>query len=105
MLRCNRCHTKLIFKEKIDPMAAKRIEREYNVKVEEKEVHRGYVIWGYQYHNGKEWKYMALIVCPNCHKLNYVGVSKILQLLMKPFEGLIVRKTLSKLRCSLKAEV
>ena len=58
---------------------------------------RGIVVYEYiYYHNGKDRR-VSLIICPNCHKLNYVGVPKIMQLLTKPFEGLIVRKTLSKL--------
>jgi len=91
MLRCSHCHTPLIYTKSTQPELAKFIERKFGLKVEETTVTKGIVVDATT-ENGKLTG--AIIICPNCKHVNYVGYSKIFQLILKPFEKLIVKKAL-----------
>ena len=88
---CYRCNTPLIYTKKTEPEIAKFIEKKFGLKVEETTVTRGIVVDATT-ENGKLID--AIIICPNCKHVNYIGYSRIFQLLLKPFEKLIVKKAL-----------
>jgi len=73
MLHCNHCHTKLIYRKKTNPKTAEFIRQKYGVEAEKTKVIRGIVVYGY---TDSETR-IEVLICPNCRKLNYLGVPKI----------------------------
>jgi len=91
MIRCNYCYTPLIYTKKTESETSKFIKEKFGLKVEETTVIKGIIVDATT-ENGKLIK--AIIICPNCKRVNYIGYSKAFQLLLKPFEKLIVKKAL-----------
>jgi len=77
--------------KRTEPETSKFIEKKFRLKVEKMTVTRGIVVDATT-ENGKLID--AIIICSNCKRVNYIGYSKIFQLLLKPFEKLIVKKAL-----------
>jgi len=89
MFCCNYCYTPLIYTKKTEPETSKFIKEKFGLKVEETTVIKGIIVDAIT-ENGKLTE--AIIICPECKRVNYIGYSKAFQLLLKPFEKLIVKK-------------
>ena len=91
MFRCNYCHTPLIYTKKTESETSKFIEEKFGLKVEEITVTKGIVV---DITTENDKLIDAIIICPECKRVNYIGYSKLFKSLLKPFEKLIVKKAL-----------